>query len=158
MPIVTTSRWDLKQENRCQFLQALRCYTSTPRRAPRAPWKAHGVRSPTPRRAPRAPWKAHDVSHTPWRPLSASGIHPTTPTTAVLDGGLAGFNSHRQRTALRTRLPRTLPGRTEKVASSISLGGALVLCPCRGFGACRRAGAGSPNSVHPLVAADVMPA
>ena len=56
--------------------QVLRCYTSTPRRAPRVPWKAprRAPRAPwkAPRRAPRAPWKAHGVSHTSWRPLSAS--------------------------------------------------------------------------------------
>ena len=36
--------------------QVLRCYTSTP----------------LARQAPPAPWKAHGVSHTSWRPLSAS--------------------------------------------------------------------------------------
>ena len=66
-----------------------------------------------------APWKAHGVSHTSWRPLSASRTHPrasTTIVTAVLDGGLAGFKSNRQRTALRMRSPgqpilRVTPGR-----------------------------------------------
>ncbi len=48
------------------------------------------------------------MNHTSWRPLSASRTHPTASTpivTAVLDGGLAGFKSHRQRTALRNRSP-----------------------------------------------------
>jgi hypothetical protein len=55
-----------------------------------------------------APWKAQGVSHIPWSPLSASRTHPTASTTiitAVLDGGLAGFNSNRQRTAPRMRWP-----------------------------------------------------
>ncbi len=66
-----------------------------------------------------APWKAQGVSNIPWRPLSASQTHPTASTTivtAVLDGGLAGFNSHRQRTAPRMRWPgkKTTPGHTGK--------------------------------------------
>ncbi len=53
------------------------------------------------------------------RSLSASQTHPTASTTivtAVLDGGLAGFNSHRQHTAPRMRWPgqNPTPGHTWK--------------------------------------------
>ncbi len=86
-----------------------------------------------------APWKAvfkaQGVSHIPWRQLSASRSHPTASTTivtAVLDGGLAGFNSHRQRTAPHMRWPGQNPtsghtGKTQVRLAAAALRGAVAL-------------------------------
>ena len=95
-----------------------------------------------------APWKAHGVSHTPWRPLSASRTHPTAST-----------NHRNCRPGWRTcwvQIPQAAHCSTHALtrskhhsrshregASSISRGGALARC--RGFGTCGWKGVGTPQ-------------
>jgi hypothetical protein len=74
------------------------------------------VLGPTTTRASRTHLlKGHGVSHTPWRPLSASWTHSTAPIAAVLVEDYDGFDPQRQRTASSMRSPdlqTMLPGRT----------------------------------------------
>jgi len=94
-------------------------------------------------------WKAQGVSHTPWRPLSASRTHPTAST-----------NHRNCRPGWRTCWVQIPPaahcpahaltrskhhsGSHQEGASSISRGGALARC--RGFGTCGWKGVGTPQT------------